>query len=1457
MQQSFVWTCLPNGLSADGNDVLVSVLLTPRLDPGAEEPALGSFKEWLDWPAALDSASFEFFAAGVSVATRSVSSHRPGSADHGSKPDSEVWKALFHRKLPVNPYQPDKTLLESEVLSYSASDIHGLVRELYQDLATRSGEALPRIGSDLLSNASWSELVQAVAHVDRWGSVEDVPGAQRFFSLKAGPGATAIQRRFAGLPLLVPTPAGSIGTGLKAKAAHLARFELFHTPPLKPIPVTPPNGAPPSAETIQFERPDLPKSEELARQLDFERLVAAMNGYPTLQRRLGLVFDFAIERKALPPISDFSLRVKATFRAGALTTPLGATTQAITHAVHSDDGFFAASKKAPGSTRVERGLLDLYSRPGQYEVLQADVDGAGLKLMNFARTLAGYERTRQKEPAALTDEVSRHEKQAGAPALRTAGLMLVQNERALALKDRLQANEDQMDAAATNSVELYAEDLTRGYRVDVWDSSVRVWRSLCRRTAQYLLRKQKLLVSPASGEEEGTVELAATRAPDPLYNPNLLNLHEAVLSWTGWSLAAPPPGLGIGKDRDVARGGKPELSSEAELPPGLDFRSRFKPVPGSLPRLRYGRRYDLRARAVDLAGNSLPPQDANFGPERPDFSARPFSRFEPLLAPILALARPLGGVTQKPAEGESMARLAIRSLNDDFDDATPSDEVARRYAVPPQSSAREAELHGMLDAGGVLNAKIFAMLAHDKDLDAHDPAAALVEERIPLHGPLDVVPVDTTFAVWKEGGELGHLPDPLAENATACFINHPTLAFEESLFIPLYTPGGRWPDAQPFRIELFEDAKAKPAFDIAGRVLRVPLAKGERATLRLSMRIEKTHLKEKMGLWGWLDAATRKRLEGQVVDGRHWMFTPFQDIELVHAVQRPLLRPEIEDLRVDRAFGDTFARPHFHALCSLKSSDRLDVHGAWHEPVDDPSSTAPSDRPQRALPFHVKITEARDHTASADALHDHGPPQLGRPNRIEVNAEADQMHQKNHEFNDTRYRRIEYQLRATTRYREYLPGKLPLEIDGKVETLPVDERHLTLEGGPAVTWVPNSANPVAPQVLYVVPTFGWTRTRADDGTLRSWRRGGGLRVYLGRPWNVSGYGEMLAVLLPSGGFKDDPDNEAALAPYKNCITHWGSDPIWESQPVIGLAPQLSNFPLARFAPDPSGSWLPPDAPTTEADQAPVPFTVKARTLPGRADSVRVDVAPHDVFFDDERQLWYSDIEIDMGRSYWPFVRLALARYQPSSVEGAHLSDVVLADVMQLTAHRWLTVRPEKAGRVRNVTVYGFGYEDSAGAQELREAGPKAQGTPVASTSVVDVFLEQLDPTLGEDFGWHRIATGTRGRPIVAAAGSKAGEALKFSPEQRIEAARLLKARNYASALSRGVVEELFVTPQLWDGKVTLPAPSDGVRLRIGVEEYEEYPIDRESDPADGIDPNSPVRTRTGRRLVFAEHVELS
>lgn len=1476
-KQTLIWTCLPNGMTDDEKHLRVSVMVSPKLDADGGLEELAGFPEWLDWPRTLNDAVFVFYADGQ-VVGKTMVRDVAGATRHDSTlgiPDSNVWRALFRKDFYVESYNVQRDvsdLLDSKILSYSATDVHDLVKEMYVDLAARCNEHLPRIGRDLIDNNLWKELINSVQQVDRWGNKKLRTDLLPEYIQTGDPISPdtkhPIGRRFATLGTLLSDAVGlSRGTALERKVHHLARFELFQTPPLRPkkIEEVTRDDDPAISEMVDaFERPPVPSERDLARSMHFHRAVAAMNNYPTLLRHLGLVVDFVLNRDLMREGDSIALEVMVEFPE-PLPTPLTAMdANPITYANHRNNQFFTASRPHLNSNqalRINQGLLDIYTRPDRFAMLQADVDSAVLKLMNFARTLGKYDVQQGEDSAILKDDVTRQEKQLGAPSLRTAGISLVRKERANALKARFNANKQQLaDAQSPQGMSLWAEDLVRGYRIDVWDAKVGFWRSLCRRQARYDLAGGRISLSPLPGEEEATVQLAATRSPDETYNRDILYLHESMVAWGGWSLAAPQPGKAIGNDVD--RGGeKPEFTEAAGPVEGLDFQSTFTALPGSLPRLRYGRRYALRARAVDLAGNSLPPREKSFGIENPENEAQPFLRFESLAAPILALPDAAGNPAP-PGYGESMYRLAIRSFNNQFDDSSPSAESCSRYAVPPQSTVHEAELHGMLDRAGVVNAATFAMLALEKDRDANDREAALITHQFALKGPLDREDerVKTTYPVWREGRTMTYLPDPMAQIVSAWFIDHPGIDARDTLSVPLYRNGAQWPEAEPFRVDLYEDLAnplAPPFYDEGTHTLRIPLAKGERAKLRLTMRIGKSDLFERMGLWQWLDPAIQQKIERATLEGRSWLFTPWQEVELVHAVQRPLIRPSIPALEIGmRDPGATFALPRFHAEVSLKSTDRLDLLAQWHEPVDPPLE---DDKACNDLAFQIKVTSAKDYVADMGAMRDHSLPdeeQLG-PNVIGINSiRMDLKAVKRHEFGDTRYRRIEYRLKATSRYREYLPPELLLAPFPPVadETPAQVDTHIALEGPPTVGWIPNSAPPPAPEVLYVVPTFGWSRTAGEDGAQHSWRRGGGLRVYLNRPWNASGYGEMLAVVLPVAGYNQDPAKEST-GNYKKMVTQWGSDPLWTSPALSGVAPRISNFPRARLAPDVTGKWLPPGALPSEADQQPGAFETSFSR-----NGANIEIAPHDVFFDDDRQLWYCDIEIDHGDSYWPFVRLALARYQPISVHGVHLSEIVMADFMQLTADRWATVRPGAHPGTYEVSLLGSSYTESAGAWEVRALDPligavtSLRPARFAAGTVAEVWLERLNPGLGEDFGWQRIAQGIPTSPAAVDARLPHLQEQKRSIS-KFDNLRFKVQRNapFSSQVSNStllnpeLIERWFKPKPLWEGSVH--SPGDSSRYRIVIAEYEEYPVDGEM-------PYEVIPTNIGRRLVFVEHIEV-
>jgi hypothetical protein len=213
-------------------------------------------------------------------------------------------------------------------------------------------------------------------------------------------------------------------------------------------------------------------------------------------------------------------------------------------------------------------------------------------------------------------------------------------------------------AAANQDVMLDAEDLVRGYCVDVWHSATKSWHPLCRRVGTYdfLTAGETLVI-----EDEGWVSTAVSSASDG--SSDDLYVQEQLFRWRGWSLVAPRPGLTIDKDG---------LAADIQNTPPYEFQlpTDFKAAPGSLPRLRYGDSYRLRARAVDLAGNSAPFGD----PRSDDFSLATapvvFGRFEPVANPALVRRSPR-------IEGDSMERMVIRS---NFN--TTAADVDERHVAP-------------------------------------------------------------------------------------------------------------------------------------------------------------------------------------------------------------------------------------------------------------------------------------------------------------------------------------------------------------------------------------------------------------------------------------------------------------------------------------------------------------------------------------------------------------------------------------------------------------------------------------------------------------------------------------------------------------------------------------------------------------------------------------------------------
>ncbi|HEV7475097.1 MAG TPA: hypothetical protein VGN90_13675 [Pyrinomonadaceae bacterium] len=1094
--------------------------------------------------------------------------------------------------------------------------------------------------------------------------------------------------------------------------------------------------------------------------LDFHQMLSGLGDYPGIERKVGIVIDLEVPVTAAQLatlLASDSIRGRPEW-----TSPASAFNHDFAPWTKLLAGKFIAEPK-PGSD-LRGGMLKLAevnarflpdAKPG-YDLLQLDADGGSLKTLDFASNMRRW----LASPRAYNASDD-----GGLPAFRTSGLALVKRGRAYKLASDLQDTVTNNQAVETSPpsvdanppVLLYADDLVRGYRVDIFDQTMAAlgWRSLCKRVGTYSF--------PNSGqaqikiEDEGYVKSASANSTVGGASDSDLYLHETMFQWEGWSLSATRPGKTIIAESYDSNGNPlPQQNEKVEYSPnsakgidGVNIETAFGPQPGTLPRLRFGHTYRMRVRAADIAGNSLSAEskDATQASEQ-----HSFSRFDPVVPPALLLR-------ERVTDGEAVERMVIRSNFDqsasEYADSPRVKELIKkkdyqyhkdneRHVAPPKTSQQMAELHGKFDEFIGYDAATNTKKNYDHgyklalketgtflDIEVYDPKTdvttpvngiELVTPKsvppgppapptLPLNPPGRALAAGQYVIHKEENLLLPYLPDPfargtaffglphtsgagpLASDPGAVKVQLPSLSPNElgQKFSVLKVPfDGAWPDAAPFRIRIAEGS-GEPVWK--NHVLTVFLQKAEVARVRFSSFLNKDDLVQ-MGIWSWL--TKQALLEPYATAGQHWMFTPFRRLELVHAVQQPLKEPKFYKMQTAKLkLGDTFADFKGNIDLSVKSTSKIEVHGSWKEWQDSLTESGPRQLSLEGNAFELKIEE------KADDIY---------------NVYSTGLAKSFHEFHDTKYRAVDYQIIATTRFREYFP----VEITKHAELI-------TRRSKPQTFKVLNSARPAAPRILYVVPTFKWDpapsetgdrthewRTpeakRGDTGSLttapagrpakvlESRRLGNGLRVYLERPWYSSGDEEKLGVILRQ--FPTIPPND----PLKPFVTQWGMDPIWAS-PLPTSFPKATDFKLASV-------------------------TMAGLTLDELPSSVNVGAVGHDVEYDPDRKLWFCDIEIDTGKSYYPFVRLGLARFQLNSLDGAHLSRVVLADFAQLTPDRAASVTFDSPNSL-SVTISGFCYTKSSLEGEVPHQNDFASGQIHGNKIRISLEAQRF----GTDLGW--------------------------------------------------------------------------------------------------------------------------
>lgn len=1329
-QQTLIFTALPNGRAADGS-LKLSVFISPRLwdsVASVKKMKLSQFPDFLPWTTLVGGATWKVDFEGGPTLNATVT---------GGPLREDIWNALFKPDTDVLPFQ-FTDYRGAEIETFPSALINDYLTQIYVRAATEpgwgSGTSLPA-----LETVAGDRDIRDIAEASRpLPPIDPTPPTERVnlggreprpIPEPEPPRPTepstdrgcclcgCLSFPFALLARIFPKLKPVLDRLCRGKVAPEDEVDADDEPnlPVEPFPELPaaappsaggpagnkgpffePDAGPPSAKRTAFDKlgkfvelfsvvsQDLPTAAELEEIYDFHQMISSLGDYPELMRKIGLVVDLLVPLDGAAPPAQGIVKVSPTGFPPFISALR-------THYELSDAGF--VTQPRPVDPEISNGFLR-FNDTNLFRVLQVDTVGGGTKVRNMATNVCGYELKDNRAPN-MPDTT-------GLPALRSAGISVVRMNLETGLRDQflrshalqqsvfaidkqppLVATPPDAGVPAAPTDELFAEDVVRGYRIDVFDSQSRTWHSLCQRVGTY-----DFLESPETPggklletiEDEGFMQLGVTEPLDAPAKPKL-RATDSLFVWDGWSLCAPRVGRTIlkpGPDLDKVDLG--DVKNEAKTKFKLE--TAFTPAVRSLPRLRYDYTYRVRARVCDLAGNSIvaPTQPLEFAKnvaeQTLDF---PCARFEPVSPPAMLLRK-------DAVEGESLERLVVRSPA-----VGGESQTTERHIIPPKISQLMAEQHGKFDLVPAMN----------KSDDAYKLAAR-------EGGAL----TDVAKQIVKKGDEtdpwvldspdckVPYLPDPSSRGAL--LLGLPGLNSEEIVEptaaklvnkipfsdAPLDDP---WPDPLPFRIRLVAihppaTVSAEPKWlNGAGedkRVLVVELLEAEQKVVKISSYLQADDLK-RQGVDQWVKAeapAAAASVELDTVSGRSWLQLPWRELTLVHAVQKPLGPPtaSVQSPPIERQLGETFAKLSGNVTSDSASTGKVDLRAIWEDDIDDVNQPGPGKSTHEAFICELQVKEKQDSTPILDSA---------TGNKIK------------HQFGDTKYHSATYIPTATTRFREYFPPS--------ITNVPA---NISIEGPESgAVDIFNSRRPDAPKVLYVVPTFEWADEAAPPpDTVSRTRKGGGLRVYLDRPWYSSGSGELLGVVFMEGKrFLEFEENQV---PY---LTQWGVDPIWLS-PAADEAATKSNF----------------------KDTA-----KKGDGLSLEETGDIVSVAGYRPEFDSVRKLWFADIKMTAGLSYVPFVRLALARYQPNSIAGAELSRVVRAEFAQFATDRVasVTTNPTATGAKIHILVSGPTFDQSGVTITNHDFWGKEAGR--TGSAEIEAILQERDPNLGNDphLGWKTIS----------------------------------------------------------------------------------------------------------------------
>jgi len=836
------------------------------------------------------------------------------------------------------------------------------------------------------------------------------------------------------------------------------------------------------------------------------------------------------------------------------------------------------------------------------------------------------------------------------PAPRTAGVGLIwrgrdehlinTQKRAQKLKETLSVRALDDPTSADPADDLFANDLVLGYIPVVCnDQDFRNpdnWHSLTKRHEVF----SGALAGIEPENPDGVIRLPAMQTLDagvgqPQRRSPDIMASELVMNWNGRTLGIPDDKCAtlLRDEQSKLQRDDPDTPTEHET--FIKHLDRWQlPVTVSMPKgtrvpLQFctdGKLKYFRVKTCDIAG--LQPSRFDIWDNDPENNLSfQYHRHEPVIPPEVLLDQPL--IERIPGRG--LLRMVVNS--DETRDT--------RWCVPPRTSFEMAEKYGLLTMQSL------------KEFVGFDEMDLRPDGSLPVVSPSDTtsksswsLPVRKTRQVGNVG-KVPYLPDPLSRMMVVRLVywmSNPKDALPQMQSkvtkIPFYSDGHEWPKAHTIRVTLFAGDDEEPSLQVvsASHVIEVHLPHGTTADLHLCSGLGEDE--QATAYLGSLSAIEDLRNQGLSPDDESLdpqkkdslsdlqylrnsfvaLLRPWRTIECVHTSKLPVRPPRIvglvrNEVQPDRLydFSRRVGAPtaeftlNFHADAQSTASVRL--HAEWTYPIDgrNKSQSRTADLGEMAVEHDLGGRDV---------------PLLPFP--------------VTHVFPDTAYRAVKYTAIGETRFRgDYV--RL-LASDGQVMSQSITVDML------------NCARPPAPLFDYIVPTEKREHSN-DDKYFTSKRTGGGIRVWLKKPWYVTGDGERLGVVIFESLPTDvNPPSEEDVSTRRRLTTQWGLDPTSCLRKQFCAPPVVEDFVEQKE--------IGRNIPLKEFDNRPV------------------SIVAYEPSFSTERDQWYADVVLDPVPAEYCFIQMALVRYQSKSIlqpQDLRISSVVKADFAQLVPDRTVIV----------------------------------------------------------------------------------------------------------------------------------------------------------------------------------------